>query len=153
MKLDEDMRKRISSTPLTPDEEKEKTKLRTQDQADAFFTKRKAKLAEQYRVESMTFREKTIAELRAAYDKRKERTDKLHAEIERIGKLLSENLANVELGSQAAKMIERIEAACLPIVVGDMGPVLEDPQGRFKEMIETIVLLFELASTQRRVTT
>jgi hypothetical protein len=152
MKFDEDMRKRISSTPLTPDEEKEKSKLRTQEQADAFFTKRKAKLAEQYRVESLTFREKTIAELRAAYDKRKERTDKLQAEIDRVGKLLSENLANVELGSQAAKMIERIEAACLPIVVGDMGPVLEDPQGRFKEIIETIVLLFELASTQRRVT-
>jgi hypothetical protein len=34
-----------------------------------------------------------------------------------------------------------------------MNPVLEDPQGRFKEMIETIVLLFELASTQRRVAT
>jgi hypothetical protein len=153
MKVDEDMRKRISSTPLTPDEEKEKAKLRTQDQADAFFAKRKAKLAEQYRLESLTFREKTIAELRAAYDKRKERTDKLQAEADRIGKLLSENLANVELGSQAAKMIERIEAACLPIVVGDMNAVLEDPQGRFKEIIETIVLLFEIASTQRRVAT
>jgi len=151
MKLDDEMRKRISATPLTPDEEREKSKLRTQEQANAFFEKRKAKLAEQYRLESLQFREKTIPELRAEYDKRKEKADKLQAEADRISKLLAENLANVELGSQAAKMIERIEAASLPIVVGDMNPVLEDPQGRFKEIIETIVLLFEIASTQRRV--
>lgn len=151
VKFDEDMRKRISAMPLTGDEEREKAKLRTQDQANAFFAKRKAKLAEQYRIESQHFREKGIPELRAAYDKRKERTDKLQTEADRIGKLLAENLANVELGSQAAKMIEKIEAACLPIVVGDMGAVLDDPQTCFKEMIETIVLLFELASTQRRV--
>jgi hypothetical protein len=151
VKLDEEMRKRISTMPLTPDEEREKTKLRTQDQANAFFEKRKSKLADQYRIESQHFREKGIPELRAAYDKRKEKTDKLQAEADRISKLLAENLANVELGSQAAKMIERIEDACLPIVVGDMNPILTDPQGRFKEMIETIVLLFEIASTQRRV--
>jgi hypothetical protein len=151
VKLDEEMRKRISATPLTPEEEREKSKLRTQDQADAFFAKRKAKLAEQYRLESLEFREKTIAELRAAYDKRKGITDKLQAEADRISKLLAENLANVELGAQAAKMIEKIEGAVLPIVVGDMNPLLEDPQTHFKEMIETIVLLFELASTQRRV--
>ena len=89
--------------------------------------------------------------MRAAYDKRKERADKVQAEADRISKLLAENLANVELGSQAAKMIEKIEAACLPIVVGDMSALLEDPQARFKELIETIVLLFELATTQRRV--
>jgi hypothetical protein len=151
VKFDEDMRKRISATPLTPDEEREKAKLRTQDQANAFFEKRKTKLAEQYRVESQNFREKGIPELRAQYDKRKERTDKLQAEADRISKLLAENLANVELGSQAAKMIEKIEAACLPIIVGDMNEALKDPQAIFKEMIETIVLLFELASTQRRV--
>jgi hypothetical protein len=151
VKFDEEMRKRISTTPLTPDEEREKTKLRTQDQANAFFAKRKAKLAEQYRIESQHFREKGIPELRAAYDKRKEYTDKVQAEADRIGKLLGENLANVELGSQVAKMIEKIEGACLPIVVGDMTAVLEDPQNRFKEMVETIVLLFELAGTQRRV--
>jgi hypothetical protein len=151
LKLDEEMRKRISATPLTPDEEREKAKLRTQEQANAFFEKRKAKLAEQYRVESLQFREKGIPEQRAAYDKRKERTDKLQAEADRISKLLAENLANVELASQTAKMIEKIEAACLPIVVGDMSAVLDDPQGHFKEMVETIVLLFELASTQRRV--
>ena len=40
VKLDEEMRKRILATPLTPDEEKEKTKLRTQEQANAFFEKR-----------------------------------------------------------------------------------------------------------------
>jgi hypothetical protein len=45
IKLDEEMRARISSAPLTPDEEREKSKLRTQDQANAFFTRRKAKLA------------------------------------------------------------------------------------------------------------
>jgi hypothetical protein len=151
MKLDEEMRKRISATPLTPDEEREKTKLRTQEQANAFFEKRKAKLAEQYRLESLQFRERSIPELRAEYDKRKERNDKLQAEIDRISKLLGENLGNVELGSQAAKMIEKIEAAALPISVGDMNPVLEDPQGHFKEIIETIVLLFEIASTQRKV--
>ncbi len=151
MKLDDEMRKRISATPLTPDEEREKSKLRTQDQANAFFEKRKAKLAEQYRLESLQFREKSIPQFRAEYDKRKEQADKLQAEADRISKLLAENLANVELGSQAAKMIERIEAAALPIVVGDMNPVLEDPQGRFKELIETIVLLFEIASTQKRV--
>jgi hypothetical protein len=151
VQYDEDMRKRISATPLTPDEEREKAKLRTQEQANAFFAKRKAKLAEQYRIESQHFREKGIPELRAAYDKRKERADKVQAEADRISKLLAENLANVELGSQAAKMIEKIEAACLPIVVGDMSALLEDPQARFKELIETIVLLFELATTQRRV--
>lgn len=151
VKLDEEMRKRISATPLTPDEEREKSKLRTQDQANAFFEKRKTKLAEIYRVESLQFREKGIPELRAAYDKRKERTDKLQAEADRISKLLAENLANVELASQTSKMIEKIEAACLPIVVGDMSAVLDDPQGHFKEMVETVVLLFELASTQRRV--
>lgn len=151
VKLDEEMRKRISAMPLTPDEERDKAKLRTQEQANAFFEKRKARLAEQYRIESQHFREKGIPELRAAYDKRKERADKVSAEAERISKLLAENLANVELGSQAAKMIEKIEAACLPIVVGDMSGLDSDPKGRFKEMIETIVLLFEIASTQRRV--
>lgn len=152
VKLDEEMRKRILATPLTSDEEKEKAKLRTQEQANAFFEKRKAKLAEQYRVESAVFRDKTIPELRAAFDKRKALADQVQAEGERISKLLAENLANVELGSQAAKMIERIEAACLPIVVGDMSPVTSDPKGKFKEIIETIVLLFEIASTQRPVT-
>lgn len=151
VKYDADMRQRISATPLTPDEEREKAKLRTQEQANAFFEKRKAKLAEQYRLESLNFREKGIPEMRAAYDKRKERNDKLQAEADRISKLLAENLGNVELASQAAKMIEKIESACLPIVVGDMGPILEDPKGHFKEMIETIVLLVELATTQRRV--
>ncbi len=151
VKLDEDMRKRISSLPLTADEEREKSKLRTQEQANAFFEKRKAKLAEQYRVESLHFRERTIPELRAEYDKRRAQADKIQAEVDRISKLLAENLANVELGAQAAKMIPKIEEANLPITVGDMSPVLEDPQGRFKEMIETIVLLFEIASTQRRV--
>jgi hypothetical protein len=151
VKLDEEMRKRILATPLTPDEEREKAKLRTQEQANAFFEKRKAKLAEQYRIESQVFREKTIPELRAAYDKRKARADAIQTEVDRISKLLAENLANVELGSQAAKMIEKIEAACLPIVVGDMSPLGADPKGRFKEMIETIVLLFEIAGTQRRV--
>jgi hypothetical protein len=151
VKYDEDMRKRISAMPLTAEEERDKAKLRTQEQANAFFEKRKARLAEQYRIESQNFREKGIPELRAAYDKRKERADKIQAEADRITKLLAENLANVELGSQAAKMIEKIEAACLPIVVGDMSPISEDPKGRFKEMIETIVLLFEIASTQKRV--
>ncbi len=149
VKLDEEMRKRILATPLTPDEEREKAKLRTQEQANAFFEKRKAKLADQYRIEAQVFREKTIPELRAAYDKRKEQTDKIQAESERISKLLAENLANVELGSQAAKMIERIEAACLPVVVGDMSRVVNEPRENFKEMIETIVLLFEIASTQK----
>ena len=60
-------------------------------------------------------------------------------------------MANVELGAQAAKMIEKIEAACLPIVVGDMNALTSDPKGHFKEMIETIVLLTEIASTQKRV--
>jgi hypothetical protein len=151
IKLDEEMRKRILATPLTPDEEREKAKLRTQEQANAFFEKRKAKLADQYRIEAQVFREKTIPELRAAYDKRKAQADVVQAEAERISKLLAENLANVELVSQAAKMIEKIEAACLPIVVGDMSGITNDPKGRFKEMIETIVLLFELAGTQRRV--
>jgi hypothetical protein len=151
VKYDDEMRKRISATPLTPDEEREKSKLRTQEQANAFFEKRKAKLAEQYRIESQHFREKGIPEMRAAYDKRKERADKLQAEADRISKLLAENLGNVELGSQVAKMIEKIEAACLPIVVGDMSAIMEDPQTRFKEMVETIVLLFELAGTQKRV--
>jgi len=149
VKLDEEMRKRILATPLTPDEEREKAKLRTQEQANAFFEKRKAKLAEQYRIESQAFREKTIVELRAAYDKRKEQADKVAAESERISKLLAENLANVELGSQAAKMIERIEGACLPIVVGDMSRIVNDPKANFKEIIETIVLLFEIACTQK----
>jgi hypothetical protein len=151
VKLDEEMRKRISATPLTPDEERDKAKLRTQEQANAFFEKHKAKLAEQYRAESIQFRSTGIPELRAAYDKRKAKADVVTAEAERISKLLAENLANVELGSQAAKMIEKIEAACLPIVADDMQPILDDPQGRFKEMIETIVLLFELATTQRRI--
>jgi hypothetical protein len=151
VKLDEEMRKRISATPLTPDEERDKAKLRTQEQANAFFEKRKVKLAELYRIESQHFREKGIPELRAAYDKRKERADKIAAEAERITKLLAENLANVELGAQAAKMIEKIEAACLPIVVGDMNALTSDPKGHFKEMIETIVLLTEIASTQKRV--
>jgi hypothetical protein len=48
-------------------------------------------------------------------------------------------------------MIERIEAACLPIVVGDMSRIASDPRAHFKEMIETIVLLFEIASTQKAV--
>ncbi len=153
IKYDADMRARISATPLTPDEEKEKAKLRTQEQANAFFEKRKVKLAEQYRVEATHFREKGIPEMRAAYDKRQALATKLQEEAARISKLLAENLANVELASQTAKMIEKIEAACLPIVVGDMSAVMDDPQGNFKEMVETIVLLFELASTQRRVTT
>ena len=153
VKLDEEMRKRVLATPLTPEEEREKAKLRTQEQANAFFEKHKAKIAELYRIEAMQFRETGIPALRAEYDKRKARADKIQAEIDRIGKLLSENLANVELGAQAAKMIEKIESAGLPIVVGDMNPVLEEPQARFKELIETIVLLFEIASTQRRVPT
>lgn len=150
VKLDEEMRKRISSSPLTPDEEREKSKLRTQEQANAFFERRKAKLAEQYRLESMQFREKTIPELRAAFDKRKERNHKLQAEIDRVTKQLAENLANVELASQAIKMIEKIEEACLPIVVGDMSPLLDDPKGHFKEAVETLSLLYEIAATQRR---
>jgi len=153
VKLDDDMRKRISSTPLTPDEEREKAKLRTQEQATAFFEKRKAKLAEQYKAEALHFREKGIPELRAAYDKRKERADKIQVEIDRITKLLAENLANVELAGQTAKMIQKIEEACLPIVVGDMSAVIKDPKGRLKEMVETIALLFEIASTQKRLPT
>lgn len=150
MKLDEEMRKRISSAPLTPEEEKEKSKLRTQEQADAFFAKRKAKIAEQYRLESMQFREKTIPELRAAYDKRMARNEALGAEIGRVTKLLAENLANVELAGQALKMIERIEEACLPIAVGDMSAVQADPRGHFKEIVETLSQLYEVAATQRQ---
>jgi hypothetical protein len=150
IKLDEEMRARISSAPLTPDEEREKSKLRTQDQANAFFTRRKAKLAEQYRVESIHFREKGIPELRAAYDKRQVRLQAAQAEVARVTKLLAENLANVELAGQAAKMIERIEEACLPIVVGDMSPVQTDPRGHFKEIVEMLSQLYEIATTQRR---
>ena len=59
VKLDQEMRNRIASAPLTPDEEREKAKLRTQEQANAFFERRKAKLAEQYRTsESLHLREK-----------------------------------------------------------------------------------------------
>ena len=150
VKLDGEMRARISSAPLTPDEEREKSKLRTQDQANAFFQRHKAKLAEQYRLESLEFRAKTIPELRAAYDKRKANNDKVQVEIDRVTKLMGENLANVELAGQAIKMIERIEEASLPIFVGDMGPVKDDPRGHFKEIVETLSLLWEIAQTQRR---
>lgn len=150
VKLDEEMRKRISSAPLTAEEEKEKSKLRTQEQANAFFERRKAKMAEQYRVESQEFRAKTIPELRAAYDKRKARNDQIQAEIDRVTKQLAENLANVELAGQAIKTIERIEEASLPVFVGDMGPIQTDPRGHFKEIVETLSLLFEIANTQRR---
>ena len=150
MKLDEEMRTRISSAPLTPKEEREKSKLRTQDQANAFFARRKAKLAEQYRIESTHFREKGIPELRGAYDKRQVRLQAAQAEVARVTKLLAENLANVELAGQAVKMIERIEEACLPIVVGDMSAVQSDPRGRFKEIVETLSQLYEIATTQRR---
>ncbi|MGA2393670.1 MAG: hypothetical protein ABSH03_10005 [Candidatus Lustribacter sp.] len=150
VKLDGEMRARISSAPLTPDEEKEKSKLRTQEQANAFFQRRKTKLAEQYRVESLEFRAKTIPELRAAYDKRQARNNEVQAEIDRVTKLLAENLANVELAGQAIKMIERIEEASLPIFVGDMSAVQNDPRGHFKEIVETLSLLFEIAGTQRR---
>lgn len=150
VKLDEEMRKRISSAPLTPDEEREKTKLRTQEQANTFFVRRKTKLAEQYRIESLEFRAKTIPELRAAYDKRKAHNDQVQAEIDRVTKLLAENLANVELAGQAIKMIERIEEASLPVFVGDMSAIQADPRGHFKEIVETLSLLFEIASTQRR---
>ena len=149
MKVDAEMRQRISSAPLTPEEEKEKSKLRTQDQANAFFERRKAKLAEQYRVQSLEFRAKTIPELRAAYDKRKMEADAIQAEIDRVTKLLAENLANVELAGQAIKMIERIEEASLPISVGNMDPVKDDP-GHFKEIVETLSLLWEIAQTQRK---
>lgn len=150
IKLDQEMRQRIASAPLTPDEEREKSKLRTQEQANAFFERRKAKLAEQYRVESQQFRDKTIAELRAAFDKRAVRNNELQTEIDRVTKLMAENLANVELASQAIKMIDRIEEASLPISVSDMNPILEDPRGKFKEVVETLSLLFEIASTQKR---
>jgi hypothetical protein len=150
MKFDADMRARISSAPLTPEEEREKSKLRTQDQANAFFEKRKAKIAEQYRVESLHFREKGIPELRAAYDKRQQKFAADTAEVQRVTKLLAENLANVELAGQAAKMIDRIEEAALPIVVGDMSEVTSDPNGHFKEMVETLSQLFEVAATQKR---
>lgn len=150
VKLDEEMRKRISSTPLTPEEEREKSKLRTQEQANAFFERRKAKLAEQYRIESMEFRAKTIPELRAAYDKRKASNDVIQADIDRVTKQLAENLANVELASQAIKMIEKIEEASLPIFVGDMSAIQNDPRGHFKEIVETLSLLYEIAGTQRR---
>jgi hypothetical protein len=150
MKMDEEMRTRISQAPLTPDEEREKSKLRTQDQANAFFSRRKAKLAEQYRIESTHFREKGIPELRAAYDKRQVRLQAAQAEVARVTKLLAENLANVELAGQAVKMIERIEEACLPIVVGDMSAVQSDPRGHFKEVVETLSQLYEVATTQRK---
>src|SRR5580658_3712640 len=104
VKLDGEMRARISSAPLTPDEEREKSKLRTQDQANAFFQRHKAKLAEQYRLESLEFRAKTIPELRAAYDKRQARNAEVQVEIDRVTKQLAENLANVELAGQAIKM-------------------------------------------------
>ena len=144
IQLDDEMRKRISATPLTPDEEREKAKLRTQEQANAFFEKHKARIAELYRAEAMQFRAEGIPRLRAEYDERKAKTDALQAEAARISKLLAENLANVELGAQAAKMIEKIQAACLPLIVGDMKPITDDPSGSFKEVIETIVLLFEI---------
>jgi hypothetical protein len=149
VKLDEDMRKRISSAPLSPEQEREKSKLRTQEQADAFFVKHKAKIAEQYRAESLVFREKTIPELRAAYDKRAARNEVLGAEIGRVTKLLAENLANVELAGQAMKMIDRIEEACLPIAVGDMSAVQSDSRGHFKEIIETVSQLHEVVASQR----
>ena len=150
VKLDEEMRKRIAAMPLSPEEEREKSKLRTQEQANAFFERHKAKIAEMYRTEAAYFRDKTIPELRAAYDKRKAQNDIAQAEIDRVTKLLAENLANVELAGQAVKMIERIEEACLPIVVGDMSPIQGDPTGHFKEIVETIVQLYEVASTQRK---
>ncbi len=150
MKLDEEMRARISQAPLTPEEEREKSKLRTQDQANAFFSRRKAKLAEQYRIESLHFREKGIPELRAAYDKRQVRLQAAQAEVARVTKLLAENLANVELAGQASKMIERIEEACLPIVVGDMSAVASDPRSHFKEIVETLSQLYDVATTQRK---
>jgi len=150
VKLDEEMRKRISTAPLTPDEEREKSKLRTQDQANAFFERHKAKLAEQYRIEAQQFRDRGIPELRAAYDKRQERNTKLQAEIDRVTKLLAENLANVELASQSMKMIEKIEEASLPISVGDMTPIQTDPRAHFKEIVETLSLLFEIAATTKR---
>jgi hypothetical protein len=150
VKLDEEMRKRISSAPLTPDEEREKGKLRTQDQANAFFARHKAKLAEHYRIESQQFREKTIPELRAAYDRRKARNDEAQAQIDVVTKRPAENLANIELASQAMKMIERIEEAALPISAGDMSPIQADPRGRFKEIVETLSLLFEIAAALRR---
>jgi hypothetical protein len=150
MKVDEEMRTRISSAPLTPEEEREKSKLRTQDQANAFFARRKAKLAEQYRIESAHFREKGIPELRGAYDKRQVRLQAAQAEVARVTKLLAENLANVELAGQAVKMIERIEEACLPILVGDMNAIQSDPRGHFKEMVETLSQLYDIATTQRK---
>jgi hypothetical protein len=67
-----------------------------------------------------------------------------------VTKRLAENLANIELASQAMKMIERIEEAALPISVGDMSPIQADPQGRFKEIVVTLSLLFEIAATLRR---
>lgn len=62
-------------------------------------------------------------------------------------KLLAENLANVELAGQAIKMIERIEQASPPVFVGDMSALRDDPRGHFKEIVETLSLLFEIAST------
>ena len=148
-----DMRARISATPLTPDEEKEKAKLRTQEQANAFFEKRKVKLAEQYRIESTHFREKGIPEMRAAYDKRRPWRTSFKRRPTASANCWLKISRTSSWHPQTAKMIEKIEAACLPIVVGDMSAVMNDPQSNFKEMVETIVLLFELAGTQRRVTT
>jgi hypothetical protein len=47
-------------------------------------------------------------------------------------------------------MIERIEEASLPISVGDMDPVKDDPRGHFKEIVETLSLLWEIAQTQKK---
>ena len=150
MALDQEMRQRISSAPLSPEEEREKSKLKTQEQANAFIEKHKAKIAEQYRLESQQFRDKTLPELRAAYDKRMARNNELQTEIDRVTKLLAENLANVELASQALKTIERIEEASLPVAVADMAPILADPRGKFKEMVETLSLLAKIAGSQRK---
>ena len=63
---------------------------------------------------------------------------------------MAENLANVELAGQAVKMIDKIEEACLPIVVGDMSAVQSDPRGSFKEIVETLAQLYEIAGSMRR---
>ena len=124
IKLDQEMRQRIAGAPLTPDEEREKSKLRTQEQANAFFERRKAKLAEQYRVEAQQFRDKTIAELRAEYDKRAVRNNELQTEIDRVTKLMAETRQRGT--GLASDQDDRPHRGGQPPSVGDMAPILED---------------------------